>query len=72
MRQLALVLIGDFLINGSFSFWQEYRDEQALVALRRLLPQRIKAVRDEGVQKSACLHVNESFSAEAPGSHVSR
>lgn len=32
MRQLALVIIGVFLINGSFSFRQEYRDERALEA----------------------------------------
>ena len=46
MWQLGLAIVAVILINGSFSFWQEYRAEQALAALRRLLPQFVKVVRD--------------------------
>ena len=51
MRQLGIAIIGVILINGVFSFWQEYRAERALEALRRLLPQRIRAVRDGQVRE---------------------
>ncbi len=33
------------LINGIFSFWQKYKAERAVVALRQLLPQKVKAQR---------------------------
>jgi len=46
MRALGVAIIGVILVNGVFSFWQEYRAERALEALRRLLPQQIKALRD--------------------------
>ena len=38
MGALALAIVGVIVINGLFSFWQEYRSEQALAALRDLLP----------------------------------
>jgi len=50
MWQLGVAIIGVILVNGLFSFWQEYRAERALEALRRLLPQQIKAVRDGQAQ----------------------
>ena len=50
MRQLGTAIIGVILVNGVFSFWQEYRAERALDALRRLLPQAIKALREGNVQ----------------------
>jgi len=34
------------LINGGFSFWQEYKAEKATAALARLLPQQVRLVRD--------------------------
>jgi P-type E1-E2 ATPase len=37
------------LINGAFSFWQEYRAERAISALQRLLPHRVKALRERTV-----------------------
>ncbi|XGV97932.1 MAG: cation-translocating P-type ATPase [Leptolyngbya sp. BL-A-14] len=33
-------------INAAFSFWQEYQAEQALAALRRVLPVQVKVYRD--------------------------
>ncbi len=38
------------VINGSFSFWQEYRAERALAELKRMLPERVRVVRG-GVAK---------------------
>ncbi|HEX5690237.1 MAG TPA: cation-transporting P-type ATPase, partial [Roseiflexaceae bacterium] len=39
------------LINGAFSFWQEYKAEQATAALRRLLPSYARVVRDGTEQR---------------------
>jgi calcium-translocating P-type ATPase len=47
MGTLAIAIVGVILINGLFSFWQEYRSERALAALRSLLP-RMVAVEREG------------------------
>ena len=46
MAQLGWAIIAVIVINGSFSFWQEYRAEQAIAALRKLLPQSVKVMRD--------------------------
>ena len=46
MRQLGAAIVAVVLINGSFSFWQEYRAERAIAALRDLLPQTVKVMRD--------------------------
>lgn len=45
MLQLAIAIIGVIVINGLFSFWQTYRAEQALAALRQLLPQQVNVLR---------------------------
>ncbi|MFP5403957.1 MAG: cation-translocating P-type ATPase [Gammaproteobacteria bacterium] len=45
MARLGAAIVGVILINGLFSFWQEYRAERAVAALRRLLPQKVKAQR---------------------------
>jgi magnesium-transporting ATPase (P-type) len=39
------------LINGAFSFWQEYKAEKASQALRRLLPVSARVLRDGGEQR---------------------
>jgi calcium-translocating P-type ATPase len=46
MWQLGAAIVAVILINGSFSFWQEYRAEQAIAALRKLLPPSAKVMRD--------------------------
>jgi calcium-translocating P-type ATPase len=42
---LALAIVGVILLNGLFSFWQEYRSERALAALRNLLPSMVAVER---------------------------
>ncbi|HLY95908.1 MAG TPA: cation-transporting P-type ATPase, partial [Sideroxyarcus sp.] len=46
MAMLGYAVLGVIIVNGLFSFWQEYRAEKALVALRNLLPQHTTALRD--------------------------
>ena len=46
MATLGWAILGVILINGLFSFWQQYRAEQAISALRRLLPLQVKVQRD--------------------------
>src|SRR3990170_2410203 len=49
MATLGFAIVGVILINGAFSFWQEYRAERAISALQRLLPHRVKALREHTV-----------------------
>ena len=49
MSRLGIAIIGVIVVNGVFSFWQEYRAERAVAALRLLLPPMVKAVRDAEV-----------------------
>ena len=46
MATLGYAVLGVILVNGLFSFWQEYRAEKALAALRNLLPQHTTVLRD--------------------------
>ncbi len=46
MATLGYAVLGVILVNGLFSFWQEYRAEKALAALRELLPRHATALRD--------------------------
>ena len=46
MWPLGVAIVAVILINGTFSYWQEYRAERAIDALRKLLPQSAKVVRD--------------------------
>jgi len=46
MATLGYAILGVILVNGLFSFWQEYRAEKALAALRNLLPRNATALRD--------------------------
>ncbi|MDK9703432.1 MAG: cation-transporting P-type ATPase [Sulfuritalea sp.] len=45
MGRLGIAIVGVIIVNGVFSFWQEYKAEQAVAALRRLLPQKVRALR---------------------------
>jgi calcium-translocating P-type ATPase len=45
MSRLGVAIVGVILINGIFSFWQEYKAERAVAALRQLLPQKVQALR---------------------------
>lgn len=45
MSTLGLAIIGVILVNGTFSFLQAYRAEQALATLRKLLPRSSKVCR---------------------------
>jgi sodium/potassium-transporting ATPase subunit alpha len=49
MGILAMAIIAVILINGLFSFWQDYKAERELASLAKLLPQRVKVVRDGGL-----------------------
>jgi calcium-translocating P-type ATPase len=46
MGTLAGAIIAVIVINGVFSFWQEYRAERAVEELQRLLPHKVRALRD--------------------------
>ena len=46
MATLAVAIVTVIAINGAFSFWQEYRAEETMAALQRLLPHQVRALRD--------------------------
>src|SRR3989338_1214819 len=46
MPELGWALFLFILINASFSFWQEYKAERAVEALQKLLPQKVKVIRE--------------------------
>ncbi len=45
MPELAWAIFGVIIVNAVFSFWQEYRAEKALEALKRLLPRKARVLR---------------------------
>ena len=47
MPQLAVAIWLVNIVNGSFSFWQEFRAQKAVQALNRLLPSNVKVIRDD-------------------------
>jgi len=51
MPQLAIAIWLVNVINGAFSFWQEYRAERAIRALRRLIPNYASVLRDGEKQR---------------------
>jgi len=48
MPQLAIAIWMVNVINGAFSFWQEFRAEKATAALRKMLPHFVRVLRDGG------------------------
>jgi sodium/potassium-transporting ATPase subunit alpha len=57
MGQLGMAILAVILVNGVFSFWQEYRAERAIAALRLLLPPQVKVLRDAVLQEIAVEHL---------------
>lgn len=51
LLQLSLAILGVVILNAAFSFLQERRAEQALRALRRLLPSYAKTIREGELKK---------------------
>ena len=50
MLQLGIAILAVIVVNGVFSFLQEYRAERAIAALRELLPAHVKVMRDGALQ----------------------
>lgn len=72
MPQLGVAIWLVVLINGAFSFWQEYKAEKATEALRRLLPAYARVLRN-GVEQRipAAELVPGDFMLLAEGDHIS-
>ncbi len=51
MPQLGIAVWAVNLINGAFSFWQEFRAEKATEALKKLIPYYTRVMRDGTEQK---------------------
>ena len=51
MGLMAGAIVAVIGINGSFSFWQQHRAEQAVEALERLLPLRVDVVRGGALEQ---------------------
>lgn len=48
--ELCAVIVAVIVINGAFSFWQEYQAERAIEALKALLPQQVTVRRSGGTE----------------------
>lgn len=57
MARLGCTVVVVILVSGGFSFWQEYRVEQTLAALRKLLPQQVDVLRDGKVSRLERAHL---------------
>jgi calcium-translocating P-type ATPase len=57
MAKIGYAIVAVILVSGVFSFWQEYRVEKTLAALRKLLPQQVKLMRDGKVMLKAAEQV---------------
>ncbi len=51
MAKVGYAIVTVILVSGLFSFWQEYRVEQTLAALRKLLPQQAQVLREGQVAR---------------------
>jgi magnesium-transporting ATPase (P-type) len=57
MARIGYAIILVILISGLFSFWQEYRNEQTLAALAKLLPQQVKVFRADNFYSISAEHL---------------
>jgi Ca2+-transporting ATPase len=57
MPQLAIAIAMVNVINGVFSFWQEFRAEKATEALRKLLPSYARVLRDGDEQRIEAINL---------------
>ena len=46
MPELAIACVAVIVINGIFTFWQEFKAEKAIESLQKILPKRARVVRD--------------------------
>lgn len=51
LPELGIAILAVIFINAAFSFWQEYKAEKAVEALRKLLPSFARVVRDGQEQR---------------------
>ena len=51
MATLGLAILGVIAVNGAFSFWQERRAEEAVAALKAILPRQATVLRDGAAQR---------------------
>jgi len=51
MAKIGYAVIAVIVVSGLFSFWQEFRVERTLAALRELLPQQVEVLRDAKVER---------------------
>lgn len=57
MPQLAIAIVMVNVINGAFSFWQEFRAEKATEALRKMLPVYARVLRDGKEQRVEAINL---------------
>ena len=57
MPQLSWAIVVVILINGTFSYWQEYQAERAAEALQALLPRQVMVKRENEEQLIAATEV---------------
>ena len=49
MAKIGYAVVAVIVVSGLFSFWQEFRVERTLAALRELLPQQVDVLREDNV-----------------------
>ncbi len=71
MAKIGCAVVAVIVVSGVFSFWQEFRVERTLAALRRLLPQKVEVLREGKVaQVSAELLVPGDIVVLQEGNHI--
>jgi magnesium-transporting ATPase (P-type) len=72
MLQLGIAIWMVNLINGLFSFWQEFRAEKAAEALMQLLPRQVRVIRDGTLKEILAENlVPGDLMVLAEGDHIS-